>query len=84
MQGKRRTLVPGGAATLEPGDDRLAAYDRARGALLADYQRLTRFVLALSRSPRLARGSLRLFAAFPALFRHLVGVAGGAHPLLPG
>ena len=73
-----------GPAGLEAGDDRLEAFERERRARLADWERLTRFVLMLSRSPRLSRGALVAFGRTPGLFRHLVGVAGGSHPLLPG
>lgn len=60
-----------------PGDTWLRAYDRARQALLRDEQLLTRIVLGLAAHPRLARQALRLLRAAPALFSHLIGVAGG-------
>jgi 2-polyprenyl-6-methoxyphenol hydroxylase-like FAD-dependent oxidoreductase len=67
------------------GDGWLWAYDRARQRLLRDEQALTQFVLALAAHPWLARQTLRLLKAAPALFSHLVGVAGGMHDIcLPG
>jgi len=41
-------------------------------------------VLGLARRPALARQTLRLMRATPELYGHLVGVAGGTRPLLPG
>jgi hypothetical protein len=58
-------------------DDWLWDYDRARRALLRDEQLLTQFVLTLAAHPWLARQMLRLLRATPALFSHLIGIAGG-------
>ncbi len=57
-------------------------YERARSAMLRDYRILTRMVLGLSSHPWLARGTLRLLRAAPALFSHLIGVSGGVRRLI--
>jgi flavin-dependent dehydrogenase len=77
-----RQLAP--AATLDASWERLEEFDRRRRLLLRDGALLTRMVLGLARRPFLARQTLRLMSARPPLYRHLVGVAGGVHPLLPG
>ncbi|HEU5097787.1 MAG TPA: NAD(P)/FAD-dependent oxidoreductase [Roseiflexaceae bacterium] len=59
------------------GNGWLWEYDRARRALLWDERVLTQFVLGLAAHPWLARQTLRLLNATPALFSHLVGIAGG-------
>jgi flavin-dependent dehydrogenase len=64
--------------------ERLEEFDRLRRVLLRDSIFLTRLVRTLSRSPRLARHTLRLMHLQPALYRHLIAVAGGVSPLLPG
>lgn len=69
---------------MEASTARLEAFDDARRKLLRDYRLLTAFVLRLVRQPRLGRASLQAFGRFPGLFQHLVGVAGGAHALVPG
>jgi 2-polyprenyl-6-methoxyphenol hydroxylase-like FAD-dependent oxidoreductase len=61
------------------GDAWLRAYDRARRALLWDERLLTQIVLELASHPWLARQTLRLLRAAPALFSSLIGVAGGVH-----
>jgi 2-polyprenyl-6-methoxyphenol hydroxylase-like FAD-dependent oxidoreductase len=61
----------------------LAAFEAERRALLRDYEALTRIVLALAKSPRLARATVGLMRARPGLFGHLLGVAGGTGRLLP-
>jgi flavin-dependent dehydrogenase len=63
-------------------DDWLGEFDRARGKLLRDYRLLTHMVLGLSAHPWLARGTLRLLRAAPALFSHLIGVSGGVRRLI--
>jgi flavin-dependent dehydrogenase len=69
----------------ESGDAWLPAYDRARRALLWDERLLTQLVLGLASHPWLARQTLRLLRAAPALFSHLIGIAGGVHELFgPG
>ena len=50
--------------------------------MLRDYRILTRMVLGLSSHPWLARGTLRLLRAAPALFSHLIGVSGGVRRLI--
>lgn len=77
-------LAPHGRATFDPSYDRLLSYDNVRRRLLRDSTLLARMVLALARRPWLARQTLRLMAAAPSLYRHLVGVAGGTRRLLPG
>jgi flavin-dependent dehydrogenase len=69
---------------LEAGWDTLQEFDRRRRALLRDTSLLTRFVLGMARRPFWARQTLRLMNASPDLYGHLVGVAGGTRPLLPG
>jgi hypothetical protein len=41
-------------------------------------------VLGMARRPFWARQTLRVMNASPDLYGHLVGVAGGTRPLLPG
>ena len=64
--------------------DTLQEFDVRRRALLRDTSLLTRFVLGMARRPFWARQTLRLMHASPDLYGHLVGVAGGTRPLLPG
>ena len=47
--------------------------------LLWDERLLTQAVLELAAHPWLARQTLRLLGAMPALFSPLIGVAGGVH-----
>jgi 2-polyprenyl-6-methoxyphenol hydroxylase-like FAD-dependent oxidoreductase len=61
----------------------LAAFDRARRAMLRDYTLLTRALLPLARRPDLAVRIVGRLARWPALFAHLLGVAGGTGRLLP-
>jgi flavin-dependent dehydrogenase len=63
----------------ETGNDWLCTYDRARRALLRDEQVLTQFVLGLAAHPWLARQTLRLLRASPALFSYMIGIAGGVY-----
>jgi hypothetical protein len=82
-----RTLVPEGrldAGRLDAGWETLQEFERRRRALLRDAALLTRFVLGMARRPFWARQTLRLMKAQPDLYGHLVGVAGGTRPLLPG
>jgi flavin-dependent dehydrogenase len=72
------------ARGFDPGLDALLEFDRQRRALLRDGAILTRTLLALARRPAFARGTLRLMRRTPSLYRHLVGVAGGTRPLIPG
>jgi flavin-dependent dehydrogenase len=69
---------------LDAAWERLEEFDRRRRLLLRDAALLTRMVLGLARRPFLARHTLRLLHARPPLYQHLVGVAGGVHPLVPG
>jgi flavin-dependent dehydrogenase len=64
------------------GDAWLWQFERARRALLRDYRILTHMVLGLAARPWLARGTLRLMRAAPALFSHLLGVSGGMQRLI--
>ncbi len=57
--------------------DDLAAFDRAREAMLADYRRLTAGVLTLTKYPALLRPALTVLSHAPGLFSRLLGVAGG-------
>jgi 2-polyprenyl-6-methoxyphenol hydroxylase-like FAD-dependent oxidoreductase len=61
----------------------LAAYDRARTALLQDYRWLTQIVLGLASRPALTRAALRLLQCTPRVFSHLLGAATGMHHLWP-
>jgi flavin-dependent dehydrogenase len=76
------TIVRDGA--LAASWDQLEEYDRRRRVLLRDGALLTHFVLGMARRPFWARQTLRLMHATPDLYGHLVGVAGGTRPLLPG
>jgi flavin-dependent dehydrogenase len=69
---------------LDASWERLEEFDRRRRVLLRDAGLLTRMVLGLARRPLLARQALRLLRARPPLYQHLVAVAGGLRPLLPG
>jgi flavin-dependent dehydrogenase len=69
---------------LDAAFDTLEDFDRRRRTLLRDTSLLTRFVLGMARRPFWARQTLRLMNAQPDLYGHLVGVAGGTRPLLPG
>ena len=69
---------------LDAAFDTLEDFDRRRRILLRDTSLLTRFVLGMARRPFWARQTLRLMNARPDLYGHLVGVAGGTRPLLPG
>lgn len=60
----------------------LPRFDAERRALLRDYEALTRVVLALASSPRLARATIALMRARPGLFGHLLGVAAGTGRLV--
>jgi flavin-dependent dehydrogenase len=63
-------------------DGWLWEFERARAKLLRDYRLLTQMVLGLSAHPWLARGTLRLLRATPALFSHLIGVSAGVRRLI--
>ena len=78
-----RLLVPA-AGRFEPSDDVLAEFDRQRRAIYREAAIFARTLLTLVRRPGLARATLALLDRTPSLFRHLVGVAGGTRPLLPG
>ena len=67
----------------EQADAWLPQFEREREALLHDYRRLTRGVLALARRPLLARAALAGLSWTPPLFSHLVGVSAGTRSLLP-
>lgn len=69
---------------LEEGHVWLERFERERRALLRDYMLLTSLVLALAARPVLARLTLRLLRARPALFSHLIGVSGGIRRLTGG
>jgi flavin-dependent dehydrogenase len=56
----------------------LEAFDRARERMLANYRRLTAATLSLARHPAFIRPTLSLLNAWPGLFTHLLGIAGGA------
>ena len=73
---------PGGRVGAGP-DAVLRRFDAERRALLRDYEALTRVVLALAGSPRLARATVGLMRRYPGLFAHLLGVVGGTGRLLP-
>lgn len=55
----------------------LAAFDRAREAMLANYRRLTAGVQTLASHPALLRPALTVLSHTPGLFSRLLGVAGG-------
>lgn len=77
-------LLAGYAPRMLSGDQApFVEFERARTVLLRDHTLLTRLVLGLSRYHWLACSTVRLMCACPALFSHLVGVAGGTRRLLP-
>jgi flavin-dependent dehydrogenase len=78
-----RALVRRGGS-FDPSDDVLLEFDRRRQALYREAAVLAAMVLSLVRRQTLARGAFGLLQRWPALFTHLVGVAGGTRPLLPG
>jgi len=57
--------------------DDLEAFDVQRERMLASYRRLTAAVLGLSRHPAFTSPTLSLLNAWPGLFTHLLGIAGG-------
>jgi 2-polyprenyl-6-methoxyphenol hydroxylase-like FAD-dependent oxidoreductase len=57
-------------------------FERERRAMLWDYSMLTQIVLWLADHPRLTEKVLSALRGSPALFSHLVGVAGGVRRLL--
>jgi flavin-dependent dehydrogenase len=69
-------------ALAERDDEWLWRFDRRRQALLRDYHLLTALILALARRPAAARGMLGAMRAWPALMRHLIGVAAGLRRLV--
>jgi flavin-dependent dehydrogenase len=75
-------LLAGYLARRPNGDAWLYEFERARRTLLRDYRILTHMVLGLAAHPWLARGTLRLMRAAPALFSHLIGVSGGMRRLI--
>jgi flavin-dependent dehydrogenase len=66
-----------------PSPAELEAYDRQRERMLADWRRLTAMMLGLARRPSLIAPALSAMNAWPRLFSHLLGVAGGTRPLVP-
>ncbi len=67
----------------------LALYQARHARILALPQRMAALLLLLDRHPRLRSGTLRVFAAHPALFRSLLAVHVGAgfgrgEPFIPG
>ncbi len=63
------------------GEEWIFAYERERRAMLWDYSALTQIVLWLADHPRLTEKVLSALRGSPALFSHLVGVAGGVRRL---
>jgi 2-polyprenyl-6-methoxyphenol hydroxylase-like FAD-dependent oxidoreductase len=74
-------LAPDGPPCLGRAD--LVAYAHSYCQITRPYRRLTGLALALSRRPRLARLAIRLLAAQPALFQHLLSANMGRAPLWP-
>ncbi|HEV8383900.1 MAG TPA: NAD(P)/FAD-dependent oxidoreductase [Candidatus Acidoferrales bacterium] len=64
------------------GDDWIYQFERERRAMLWDYATLTQIVLWLADHPRLTEKALSALRGSPALFSHLVGVAGGVRRLV--
>ncbi len=75
--------APPGGARWDPSDDALEGFDRARRLVAGEALALSRLVLTLVGKPRVAAGSLALLRRWPALFRHLLGVAAGTRRLVP-
>ena len=67
---------------IDEDDAWLAAFDRRRQALLADYALLTGGMLWLERHPGGIGPVLSALKAWPGALSHLVGVAGGTRALL--
>jgi flavin-dependent dehydrogenase len=61
----------------------LEEFDRARRALLRDYERVTAALLWLSERPALARAAIAALRRAPRVFSHLIGVSAGTRRLLP-
>ena len=57
--------------------DDLETFDRERERMLVNYRRLTTATLTLSRHRAFIRPTLSLLNAWPGLFTHLLGIAGG-------
>jgi 2-polyprenyl-6-methoxyphenol hydroxylase-like FAD-dependent oxidoreductase len=70
-------------ALAERDDEWLWRFDHRRRAMLRDYRLLTALLLYTTRRPRLARATLHLMRAQPAVMGHLVGVAAGLRRLTP-
>ena len=70
------------AEEFPPSAECLARFDVERERMLRDYRRLTSVVLALAKHPGLQPVTLAVLDRIPALFTHLLGVAGGRHSLL--
>jgi len=68
-------------ALAEPDDEWLWRFDRRRRAMLRDYRLLTAGLLLVTRRARLARATLQLMRAQPAVMAHVVGVAAGLRGL---
>ena len=65
----------------ERDDEWLWRFDRQRRAMLRDYRWLTAALLLATRRAGLARATLHLMRAQPAVMGHLVGVAAGLRRL---
>ena len=70
--------------SFQPSEDVLSEFDRKRRAIYREAAIFARLLLTLVRRPRLSRAALALLDRSPSLFTHLVGVAGGTRPLVPG
>jgi flavin-dependent dehydrogenase len=70
-------------AAFERSDALLATFDRQRRRLLADTVHLTRFILALTRTPILASVTVSVLHRLPRLYAHMIGIAAGTRTLLP-
>jgi menaquinone-9 beta-reductase len=70
------------AKAFPPTERDLAAFDAERERMLRDYRRLTAMVLAIAKRKSLIPPALHILRAWPALFSHLIGVAGGVRPLI--
>ncbi|HEY0712863.1 MAG TPA: hypothetical protein VGF45_09335, partial [Polyangia bacterium] len=77
----RLTARPAGAASFDPSDDVLMAFDRERAGIYREAAALSAIVLTLTGRPRIASLALRVLRHTPALHGHLIGAAAGAHAL---
>ncbi len=65
----------------QPEEVWMRKFERERSAMMRDARTVTNAALWLSSHPRVASGAYQAMRAAPVLFRHFVGVCGGARKL---